>query len=69
MKRTMLCYRSVQDILSEKAFENYSWATLSIFLVCTNTGFYFQIEDFDGNSLTICTTAKALNEYFERVKA
>lgn len=65
MKRTMLCYRSVQDILSEKAHEKFSWSMDSIFLVCTETGFYFQIEDFYGNTLKICTTSEELNKYYE----
>lgn len=63
MKRTIINH-NLMDLLDETAFVNYSWSLLSVVLVCTDIGFYFQIEDINDNVLHISATLKDLNKYF-----
>ena len=65
MVKTTLTNRNMKDILNESSFEKWSWSMLSVSLVCTNAGSYFQVDDWmNETTVAICLTVKELNKYF-----
>ena len=63
-KRLYIGYNEVMHLLSLKSFEEYVRRYDHIYVVFTQTGSYFVVEDFDGNALAICITLPELEEYY-----
>lgn len=69
MKKTLLVNPQVRDLLSEEAYAKYSWSMRYVYLVCKNTGMYFQVVDINDNTLLITTSTEGLEKYFKEVAA
>lgn len=69
MKKTLLVNPQVRDLLSEEAYGKYSWSMRYVYLVCKNTGMYFQVVDINDNTLLVTTSADGLDKYFKEVDA
>ena len=63
MKKAMLTYRQLDEILEPDAYENWSWSMLTVYLVCSDTGMSFQVDDWDDNTVLIAATLTGLNNY------
>lgn len=66
--KTMLTNRQLQDLLEETSYEKWSWSMYSVYLVCSDTGMYFQVDDWYDNTLAILTSLPALNNFFKEVQ-
>lgn len=69
MKKILLISQQVRHMLSEEAYEKYSWSMQYVYLVCKNTGMYFLVEDLNENALLVTTSAEGLEKYFKEVAA
>ena len=65
--KTMLAYRQLKQLMEETSFEKFSWSMMMVYLVCSETGMYFQVDDWSDNTVAICSTLPALNNFFKEV--
>ena len=66
--KTMLTNRQLEQLLDETSFEKFTWSGLFVYLVCSDTGMYFQVDNWDDNTLAILTSLPALNNFFKEVQ-
>ena len=65
-KKLLLDFNQLQALLSAEAFEKYTYTHYAIYVVFTDTGSYFEVNNWLYNDcvVMICSTLPKLNEYF-----
>lgn len=65
MKKAMLTNRQLAEILEPDVYEKWSWSMLTVYLVCSDTGMSFQVDDWYDNTVCIAATLTKLSEYLK----
>ena len=65
MEKTMLTNRQLLEILEQEVYEKWSWSMLTVYLICSDTGMYFQVDDWYDNTVLIAPTLTGLSNYLK----